>query len=296
MNNRHYLAGIVAFVIWGFFSIPLRALQAFPPGEILFFRILFTLGLLLIVIPVLRRKQLASDFAHFRSLTARDKRTAILLTMIGGVLLSFNWLVFIITVNEINIKSASFSYLICPVITAILGFVLLKERLTILQWSAVGVCGVSCILIGLNSAHELQYSLMVAVSYATYLVAQRRNQGFDRLINLGFQILISFVLLCVFSGYLVKEVPSSGYFYGIIMIIAVLFTLIPLFLNLYALNQVNSATIGILMYLNPILNFVVAIVIFRETVNVLQIVGYSLIGIGLLMFNYPYLKRMHSSH
>jgi chloramphenicol-sensitive protein RarD len=80
-----------------------------------------------------------------------------------------------------------------------------------------------------------------------------------------------------------------------ILMIAVVFTVFPLFLNLYALNKINSATIGILMYLNPIFNFSVAFLVFHETVNVLQIVGYSIIVVALVLFNAPNVKRVAKS-
>jgi chloramphenicol-sensitive protein RarD len=93
-------------------------------------------------------------------------------------------------------------------------------------------------------------------------------------------------------GYLIDEIPTSLNFYLIILLIAVAFTVFPLFLNLFALNKINSATIGILMYINPLINFSVAFIVFKESVNVYQIVGYSIIAVALVLFNYPNLKRI----
>lgn len=293
MNNKqNYIAGITAFVIWGFFSIPLRALQQYSPGEILFFRILFSLVILLVVSATFKRGSLKEDWQLYQSLTRQDKRRTVFLTLSGGVLLTVNWLVFIYIVNHINIKTASFSYLICPVITAILGFVLIKERLTTLQWIAVGLCTLSCLLIGLNSAFELGYSVLTAFTYALYLVSQRRNQGFDRIVILTIQVAFSFLILILFFNVLVDQVPAEGNFYWVIILIAALFTVLPLFLNLFALNKINAATVGILMYINPILNFSVAFIIFKETINLLQLSGYLIIAIALVIFNYAALKKL----
>jgi chloramphenicol-sensitive protein RarD len=71
------------------------------------------------------------------------------------------------------------------------------------------------------------------------------------------------------------------------MVIAVVFTVLPLFLNLFALNRINSATIGILMYINPLINFSVAFIVFGETVNAIQLAGYFLIIVALVIFNFP---------
>jgi chloramphenicol-sensitive protein RarD len=291
-NKQNYIAGITAFIIWGFFSIPLRALQQYSPGEILFFRILFSLVILFIVLVTFKRGSLKEDWQLFQSLTKPDKRRTVFLTLSGGALLTVNWLVFIYIVNHINIKTASFSYLICPVITAILGFVLIKERLTTLQWIAVGLCTISCILIGLNSAFELGYSVLTAFTYALYLVSQRRNQGFDRIVILTIQVAFSFLILILFSNVLVSEVPVAGNFYWIIILIAAMFTVLPLFLNLFALNKISAATVGILMYINPILNFSVAFIVFNETINLLQLFGYLIIAVALVIFNYAALKKL----
>jgi chloramphenicol-sensitive protein RarD len=295
MNNRkHYAAAIAAFVIWGFFAIPLRALKEYTAGDILYFRILFSLLVLMVIIFGFKRKSLREEWLKVKGLTSGDRKTVITLTLTGGALLTVNWLTFIYIVNNINIKTASFSYLICPVITAILGYVLIKEKMTPLQWIAVGLCALSCILMGISSALELGYSMLTAFTYALYLISQRKNQGFDRMIMLGIQVLFSFLILSVFVKYLVHAVPVTYEFYALILTIAVVFTVFPLFLNLFALNKINSATIGILMYLNPIFNFSIAFIVFNERVNVIQLVGYAIIAVALVLFNYPNFKKITS--
>lgn len=293
--NKHYAAAISAFVIWGFFSIPLRALKEFSAGEILYFRILFSALVLLIIVFGFKRKDIQKDWAFFNGLAKTKRREVIGLTLAGGALLTVNWLTFIYIVNNINIKTASFSYLICPVITAVLGYVLIKERLTKLQWTAVALCAVSCILMGINSTLELGYSVLTAFTYALYLITQRRNQGFDRMVMLGIQVLFSFLILNFFYGQLIQSVPVAAEFYAIIISIAVFFTVLPLFLNLFALNKINSATIGILMYINPLLNFSIAFVVFKETISPIQIVGYLIIVVALIMFNIPNFEKIKAA-
>ena len=284
-NNKHYAAAITAFVVWGFFSIPLRALKEYAAGEILYFRILFSLLVLFLIIIAFRRAALSRDIALLKTYSPDKKRNVILLTLAGGALLSVNWLTFIYIVNNINIKTASFSYLICPVMTAVLGYVLIQEKMTRQQWLAVLLCAISCALIGINSALELGYSFLTALTYALYLITQRKNQGFDRMVILGIQVAFSFLILSLLFPYLVHTVPDSLDFYGIIIAIAIVFTVFPLFLNLYALNRINSATIGILMYINPIFNFTLAFVLFKESISLIQLLGYFIILIALILFN-----------
>jgi chloramphenicol-sensitive protein RarD len=143
---------------------------------------------------------------------------------------------------------------------------------------------------------ELGYSFFTALTYALYLVSQRRNQGFDRIIVLGIQVLFSFLLLTTLYNFLVTNgAPEAGEFYFVIFIIAVVFTVFPLFLNLFALNKINSATIGILMYLNPIFNFSVAFLLFNEKASTLQIFGYAIIVVALVLFNYQNFRRLQAA-
>ena len=294
-NQKHIAAAMSAFVIWGFFSIPLRAVEDFTAGEILYFRILFSLITLLMIILVFKRKDLQQDWKRLIALPREQKRATVLLTLAGGALLGVNWLTFIYIVNDINVKTASFSYLICPVITAILGYLLLQEKLNIIQWVSVVLCAISCLLIGLSSALELWYSVLTALTYALYLISQRKNQGFDRIVALGVQVIFCFIMLNFVRGYLVDRVPTSPHFYSVVMIIAVFFTIIPLFLNLFALNKINSATIGILMYINPLINFAIALIVFKEQISMIQGMGYSLIIVALILFNYPNVRKIQAA-
>lgn len=293
--KKYYAAAISAFIIWGFFSIPLRALKGYAAGEILYFRILFSAIILFVIVLGFKKKDLKKDWALFSSLTKTSRLEVIGLTLAGGALLTLNWLTFIYIVNNINIKTASFSYLICPVITAVLGYLLIKERLSPLQWFAVVLCTLSCIVMGINSTSELGYSVLTAFTYALYLITQRRNQGFDRMIMLCIQVLFSFLILNFFYDQLVVSIPVAPDFYAIIASIAVIFTILPLFLNLFALNRINSATIGILMYLNPLFNFSVAFIVFNEGISSVQLIGYIIIGIALILFNIPNFKKLKTA-
>jgi chloramphenicol-sensitive protein RarD len=291
-NRKHFAAGLVAFLIWGFFAFPLRALSGYSSGQILYFRILCSVLVLAIIIAGFKRKQLAEEIALLKSFTRKKRNTLVVLTLAGGALLTVNWLTFIHIVNNINIKTASFSYLVCPVLTAVLGSLLLKEKLTKQQWFSVALCAVSCALIGMGSALELGFSFLTALTYALYLITQRRNQGFDRIIVLGVQVLFALILLSALLPVLVTEIPTAPKFYSVILIIAVVFTVLPLFLNLYALNRVNAATIGIVMYLNPILNFTIAVLFFNEGLAGVQVFGYVIIFIALIIFNYSSIKKI----
>lgn len=293
-NQKHYAAAISAFVIWGFFSIPLRALKEYSAGEILYFRIACSVVILLTILLLFRKAAVRNDIGVLKSLDTGQRRQVITLTLVGGALLIVNWLIFIYVINAINVKTASFSYFICPVLTAVLGNFLLKEKLTSLQWVAVFFCAVSCVLLGIGSVTELGYSFAVALTYALYLVSQRKNSGFDRLTVLAVQMIFALLILSVIYPFLVDTAPHEPFFYGMIAIVAGMFTVLPLFLNLFALNRIKSTTVGILMYINPLMNFVLAFVLFHETVTDLQVIGYVIVLVALVLFNYPNLQKLNA--
>ena len=292
--KKHYASAVLAFLVWGFFPLVLRTLSTHAAGEILYFRILFSLLTLVIILFGFMRKKTQENFELLKSMTPPARRTVILLTLSGGALLTINWLVFIYVVNEVNIKTASFSYLICPVMTAVLGYILLKEKMVFIQWLAILLCAISCVLMGINNVSELGYSLLIALSYALYLISQRKNQGFNRMIVLGIQVLFAFIIMNVFFGQLVGSVVVDTRLYVVTLCIALFFTVLPLFLNLYALNKINAATIGVLMYINPLINFLVAFLVFQENASTIQVIGYAIIAVALVLFNYPILKRLNS--
>lgn len=295
MNNRKYYASaVLAFSVWGFFPLVLKSLTGYGAGEILYFRIFFSSIVLVFIVSLLRSSKVKQDLVTFKASSSNDRLKVILLWLAGGLLLTINWLTFIYTVNEVNIRTASFSYLICPVLTAALGYVVLKESMTLTQWIAVLLCAVSCVLMGLSSVSELGYSFTTAITYALYLVLQRLYKNYDRMTVLSVQILFSFLLLNLFSGYLITDVPTDPKFYVITAIIAACFTVLPLFLNLYALMRISSATVGILMYINPILNFTIAFLVFNEQVTPLQLTGYSIIAVALVIFNFQNFRKLQT--
>lgn len=283
--SKYYWAAIGSFTMWGTFSIALRAMDDFLPSTLLYFRILISVALLLLLFAFIKRKALRENWQLFRTFPSKQRWQVGLLTVTGGLLLAINWLVFIHVVNHVSIKTASFSYFICPVLTAVLAFFLLKEKLRPMQWFAVALCTVSCLLIGKDSLTEAGYSLIIASSYAFYLMVQRKSQALDKLVVLLFQTGTALLIITPFYGYLVPETPTDVRFYLGTAGIALFFTVLPLNMQLFALQKLKSATIGILMYINPLMNFAIAVLLFDERITLFQGIGYGVILLAIVLFN-----------
>ena len=284
-SKKYYLAALTAFLLWGFFSLALKPLANYPSIDILFYRITSAVILITGINLIFRQQKIKENLLLFKSLSKQEKASIVKLTILGGVLLLFNWFIFIYILNHISIKAASFGYLICPIVTTILAFIILKEGLNKWQKASVLISIVACLILGYESLKDIFYSLMIAVSYALYLISQRKNKKLDSFVSLNLQMLVMFVVLVPFYPAYAGNVPTERLFYICLFFIVVFFTVIPLFLNLFALSGVSSSTVGIMLYLNPVLNFLIAIFYFKESVTTLQLIGYSIIFCSVLIFN-----------
>jgi len=289
-NFRYFFAGILSFAIWGFFSIPLRNLKAFPSEEILYYRIFTSLVLIWLSILLFRRKELKVDIAYIISVSKRQRGIIFVQLAASTVFLTLNWFSYIYAVNKVSLQSAAFAYMVCPLLTAFGGFILLKEKLSKLKLVSLAIALLSIILLASGSLIEVMWSVVIALLYALYLILQRKMQHLDKLNVLAVQIGMAVIIMLPF--YLTRHAgfPSSVWFWGNITVVAVVFTIIPLFLSLYALIGIPSSTLGIIIYINPIIAFGVAVLYFDEHIDSYKLSAYLLLLISVLVFNWAVLK------
>lgn len=290
MNIKYYLSALSAFIIWGLFSLVLRPLSDYSAYEILFYRVLFATGFIWLVSFSFRRKKTLASIRHLRSVTKGERREVFLNYLVSAVMLAFNWYLFIYAMNRISVNSTSLAYLICPTITTALAAIFLEERLRIGQWIAVAISFVACLLLSIGHFVDLFYSFAIALTYAIYLILQKRNSE-DRFFSLAIHISVSTMVLAPILLSQDSEPPIEWHFYGYTFLIAVLFTIVPLFLNAYALKGLSSSLVGVLLYINPILSFALAVGYFGEVVTGLQLAAYGMIVLSVVLFNLVYFYR-----
>lgn len=288
---RYFLAAIVSVSIWGFFSIPLRNLQSYKAEEILYYRTFVSLVLIWGCILLFRRKKLLQDISFVKSQAKRDKRILLFQTIASSVLLTLNWITFIYAVNNVSLTSAAFAYMVCPLITAFGGYMLLKEHLNGIQLGSLLIALLSICLLANGSLIEVLWSVVIAALYAFYLIIQRKMKNVDKMNALAVQFIISVFLMLPFYLYQHETLPTDPYFWWNILLISALFTVFPLFLSLYALVGIPSSTLGIIIYLNPIIAFMVAIFYFDVIIDPHQIYAYSLLLFSVFLFNWKLIKE-----
>lgn len=282
---KYYLSAATAFIIWGFFSFGLKPLHNYPSIDILFYRV-FTCTLLMVIINfAFRKNKITETKAMLKALPKKERQNQWVLIAGSALLLTANWGLFIYVMNHISVKAASFAYMVCPILTTFFAFFLLKEKLSKIQVTAVAISLTSCTILAYNDLRSALFSVIVAATYSLYLVIQKRIIMPDRFLLLTLQIGITALFLLPFFPIYSGSVPTEAKFYIYILLIAGIFTIIPMFLNLYAMKGINSSTIGILIYLNPLIGFMLALFYFRENISFLQVLAYSLVAISIVIFN-----------
>lgn len=289
-KSRYLLAAFLSVAIWGFFSIPLRNLKAFPSEEILYYRIFTSLIVIWIAIFLFRRKKLKEDIQYYKSALPKEKKVIIYQVIGATILLTLNWYTFIYAINNVSIKSGAFAYMVCPLITAFGGYLILKENLSKLQLTSLAVACISIIMLATGSLIEVIWSVVIAALYAFYLIIQRKMKHLDKLNVLALQITLAVVLMLPFYIYHHDGFPKGIWFWGHIVVVAALFTVIPLFLSLYALIGIPSSTLGVIIYLNPIIAFTVAVLYFDEKISIHQLLAYLLLLFAVFLFNWNLIK------
>lgn len=282
---KYYIAAITAYTIWGFFSLVLKPIHEYASLDILFFRVFSCSILMLLISFLFKRKTIQDSVSLFKSLSAPEKKKAILLNIGGSVFLMANWFTFIYVMNHVSVKATSLAYLVCPILTTLLAFFILKVKLSKTQWLAVSLSIFGCLLLSYADIMDMLFSIIIGFTYACYLVSQRVNKGFDKFIVLTFHITLAALFLLPFYPVYSGPVPTEFKFYFCIETIAILFTIVPLLLNLFALSGINSSTVGMLLNINPMIAFMLANFVYNEKISSLQISAYGIIFIAVLVFN-----------
>jgi chloramphenicol-sensitive protein RarD len=284
----YLLAAIGAAFIWGFLTIPLKRLHhiGYPSQQILYYRVLTSLVIIWIYNLASRSKIIGKDIRVLKVMQPKERTKVLWLLFATGIFITGNWFSYIYVVNHISVKVAAFAYFICPLLTAGGGFLILKEQLSKIKIAGIVIAILSIVILSTGSFTQMLWSFVVAIFYAAYLVIQRVLTQFDKINMLALQLAISAVMLMPFYIYEFNGLPQSGEFWANITVVAVLFTLVPLLLSLYALTGIPSSTLGITIYINPIMTFVVAFVYFHEAFDQSQLLGYLLLLASVIVFNW----------
>ncbi|WP_296607214.1 EamA family transporter RarD [Nocardioides sp.] len=277
--RRGLMFGFAAYAMWGAFPLYWPLLEPAGAAEILAHRVLWsciTMGLLMVL---LRRT------THLRAV-ARDRRVRVLLTVAAAVI-SVNWVTYIWGVNNDRVVETSLGYFINPLVTVLMGVLILGERLRPLQWMALGLACVAVVVLAVDYGHLPWVALVLAFSFGSYgLCKKTANVGATE--SLAFE---TAVIAPVAAGYLIwlgatgdSDFASHGAGHALLFLSTGIVTAVPLICFGAAATRVSMVTLGLLQYLAPILQFALGVLWFHEDMPAGRWVGFVLVWIALVVF------------
>lgn len=271
--------GVAAYLCWGFFPLYWPLLEPAGALEVLAHRFVWSMVFVLIAISLMGR------WGRFAAI-ARDRRLMAILAA-AAVVIALNWGGFIYGVTNGHVVETSLGYFINPLVTVLLGVVVLKERLRPVQWCAVAIGTASVVVLSVDYGRLPFVALVVAFSFAAYGFLKKKADlpAFD---GLGMETLI---LTPVAVGYLVilqltgaLAFAHQGPGNAALLIGTGLVTAVPLLLFGAAATRLPLTTIGLLQYLGPFIQFVLGITIFDEEMSPARWAGFALVWLALVVF------------
>lgn len=268
-----------AYAIWGLLPLYLRLLHHVPPFEFVGWRIVFTVPFCLIIV-ALRRQ-----FAEV--LTALSDRRILLRLLLSSVLIGVNWTVYIAAVQSGHVLATSIGYYINPLANVLAGTLVLKERLSARQWTAVGIAALGVSLLAWGAFDTLWISLTLAISFAAYgLVRKVTPVG-----SLPGLTIESLVLLLPAAGTILwfgagpagtsfgKDAETSG-----LLVLAGVLTAVPLLLFAIAARRMDYSALGMVQFMSPTIVFFLGLFLFDEPLRPVQLGCFVLIWIAIAVF------------
>lgn len=271
-----------AYGFWGFMPIYFLALSPAGPFEIVVWRVLFSLVFCALIILVLRK------WSAVRGVL-KDRRSLFLLG-VAGALVFVNWQVYVIAVVTGHVNEAALGYFINPIVTVLLGVIVLHERLRGLQWAAVGISGVAVLVLAVNYGVFPWISLVLAFSFGFYgLVKKRVGPRVDALTGLAVETAwlapVAVVQLLIIGATTGVVFGNAGAANTVLLVAAGVVTSVPLLLFAAAARRLPLFVIGFIQYLTPILQFMIGTFIMLEAMPPERWVGFSLVWVALILLS-----------
>lgn len=280
--------GIAAYGLWGVLPLYLHLLQGVPALQVLSHRILWSLLLLAVIVIALRR---AKGIAH-----AARGRT--LLFLVGSaVLIAINWLVYIWAVQNNHVLDASLGYFINPLVNVALGVTVLGERLRRWQGIAIGLAATGVLLLTLHGGGALWIPLALALSFGAYGLL-RKVAAIDALGGLTVETLLlgpAALAVLLWADHAGTAAFGASTRIDLLLIAAGVVTATPLLLFAAAAKRLPYATMGLLQYIAPTLQFLEAVWLFGEPVLPVHLATFALIWSGCALYAWDSLRAYRAA-
>ncbi|HEX2794506.1 MAG TPA: EamA family transporter RarD [Croceicoccus sp.] len=266
-----------AYAIWGVMPLYIVLLNTVDPFHLVGWRVLWSIPICLIALALTgtmgKLKQALADRGALRWL------------LLSSILISVNWLTYVAAVQTGHFYAASLGYYINPLVNVILGTVLLHERLSRLQWLAVGIAAAGIAVLAFEARDTLVISLVLAFSFSFYGFVRKRVKV-DALPGLSVEVFMLTLpaiaaLLLLPAG---EKDFGDGWTISLLLMGAGLMTGVPLTLFAEAARRMTYSALGFVQFLTPTVVFVQGLVMFGEPLKPAQGVCFLLIWVAIAVF------------
>ncbi|AKK11439.1 EamA family transporter RarD [Corynebacterium uterequi] len=275
-----YVVG--AYLMWGFFPAYFPLLLPASPLEILAHRVLWSAVLMVAVLTASR---------GWGELARADRRTWARLAA-AGVLVTANWGIYVLAVNSSQVASAALGYFINPLVSVLLGLVILRESLTRGQVTSVAVAGVGVAWLTFQAGEPPLVALGLAFTFGFYGLIKKRV-SLSATASLTAETLVMTPVALAYLLWLGPEntFATEGNSHTVLLMLAGVITALPLFCFGKGAKELPLSTIGMLQYMTPVMQLLWALLVTRETLSAPEWVGYVVILVAVAIFLTDLIRR-----
>jgi chloramphenicol-sensitive protein RarD len=289
-NQREYRKGVLqvllCMVIWGFLPIYWKALIPINSWVIIVYRVLMVFVTALLI--ALRNHTWSEIWAPLRE----DKKTVRTL-FIAGLIITVNWSTYIWAVNAGYIIQTSVGYYIEPLAVCLIGIILFHEKVTKYKVIAMVFAAVAVVTIIAHFGQVPGIALGLAATFSVY-AAIKRSVTIDPVLSMIYETMWLAPFAFILAVYL--EVTGKGaiavaapYQY-VLLLICGIFTAGPLILFAAGAQRTSMFILGLVEYVSPTLQLILGIFLYHESTDMVQMIAFCIIWIGLVFFTYGELK------
>lgn len=288
-NSVGILFGIGAYGLWGLLPLYFLILAPAGPIEIVANRVLWSLVFCALLLTVMR---------SWRPVVTALRTPRITGTLaVAALLIAVNWFVYTYGVTSGQAIEASLGYFINPIVSVLLGVFVLRERLRPLQWTAIGMGVLAVVVLAVGYGSVPWIALTLAFSFGLYgFMKKRVGSRVDAVSSLSIETLVLTPIAAGVMLWLASRdqatllTEGTGHFW--IMAASGVITAVPLIFFGAAARRLPLTTIGLLQYLAPVLQFLLALLVLHEEMPFERWVGFSLVWVGLILLTVDMLRTV----
>ena len=274
----------LACVIWGLSPLFYRLLDDVDPKVIMSFRVIFSLFFLFFFLYF---------FNNGKKFFKKKYLNSFWLILLASLMIGINQYGFIYSISINEVLQASFAYYLFPLLAVSFGFIFFRERFTKLQFIAVFFAFFAIFLLSLGINSLPLISIIMGVTFAIYGMIKKK-MDLNPLKTVFIEIGLLSPLALAFLLFIFKKNPEQIYslnsYNYFLLLVSGLITALPLWLFSLSSQKLRYSTLGMINYLNPTLQFLVAVIIFSEPFNNLHLLSFIFIWSGLLLYSYDSIK------